>query len=149
MARPPSTYEGRITMGYDIFFTDEIACVKLYTISLFGWLILSWFIKFENLSLSSHRSIDSNDVPKILIPSLLSFSDNFKGVCPPSWTITPNKSLCEFSERQISRTDSRSNGSKYNLSEISKSVETVSGLQLTMIDSIFNSRIANDEWTQQ
>ncbi len=51
------------------------------------------------------------------------------GVCPPSCTTTP----LGRSHRTISSTSSSVSGSKYSLSEMSKSVETVSGFELIMI----------------
>ncbi len=56
---------------------------------------------------------------------------SLSGVWPPYWTMTP----CGFSRSTISSTSSRVSGSKYSRSEVSKSVETVSGLQLTMMVS--------------
>src|SRR5699024_7078240 len=52
-------------------------------------------------------------------------------VCPPNCTITP--SGCSSSITSI--TSSTVNGSKYNLSEMLKSVETVSGLLFMIIAS--------------
>src|SRR5699024_1284610 len=52
-------------------------------------------------------------------------------VCPPNCTTAPSG----FSNSTIFSTSSGVNGSKYNLSAISKSVETVSGLLLTIIVS--------------
>ena len=59
---------------------------------------------------------------------------SFIAVCPPNCKITP--SVCSFSI--IFKTSSSVNGSKYNLSEVSKSVLTVSGLLFTIIVSIPN-----------
>ena len=56
---------------------------------------------------------------------------NFSGVCPPYCTITP----IGFSKSTISITSSNVTGSKYKRSEVSKSVDTVSGLQLIMMVS--------------
>ena len=41
--------------------------------------------------------MDSRLVPKIGIPKLLRDLERFKGVCPPNWTIIPNKFPLEFS----------------------------------------------------
>jgi len=49
----------------------------------------------------------------------------------------------------ISRTSSNVSGSKYSLSEISKSVETVSGFELIMIVLNPSSRNARPARTQQ
>jgi hypothetical protein len=84
-------------------------------------------------------------VPMILTPRRSSGSASFSGVCPPSCTITP--SGC--SSRTISSTSSSVSGSKYSLSDTSKSVETVSGLEFTMIDSHPASRRASAACTQQ
>ena len=65
-------------------FIAFLASEKLKTISLFGCKIFKSFINLANLSLSSHKSIDLKDVPKILIPDSTNFSDNFSGVWPPS-----------------------------------------------------------------
>ncbi len=66
-------------------------------------------------------------------------------VWPPNWTMTP--SGISFSMTFI--TSSIVSGSKYSRSEVSKSVDTVSGLLLMMIDSIPISRSAQTEWTEQ
>ena len=50
----------------------------------------------------------------------------FTAVWPPSWSTMPYG----FSKSKISNIASRSSGSKYNLSDASKSVDTVSGLLL-------------------
>ena len=52
-------------------------------------------------------------------------------VWPPNWRSIPLAS----SRRSISDTDSSVSGSKYSLSLVSKSVETVSGLLLIMMAS--------------
>ena len=44
---------------------------------------------------------------------------------------------------------SQKTGSKYSLSAVSESVETVSGLQLIMMASNPASRAASTPWTQQ
>ena len=64
-------------------------------------------------------------------PSCSSGSANFSGVCPPSCTMTP----IGFSRSTISSTSSSVSGSKYSLSEMSKSVDTVSGFEFTMMVS--------------
>ena len=104
---------------------------------------------FLNLFLSSAKSMESNEVPNIFILFLVKLAANFKGVWPPNWTIQPKSVPLLASALQISITDSSSRGSKYKRSDVSKSVETVSGLQLIMIDSIPNSFSAYAAWTQQ
>ena len=84
-----------------------------------------------NFFLSSAASIEDADVPII---GTLFFSSSFtslSGVWPPYCTITPKG----FSKLIIFNTLSDVIGSKYNLSDVSKSVETVSGLQLIIIVS--------------
>ena len=49
----------------------------------------------------------------------------------------------------ILSTSSGVNGSKYNLSAISKSVETVSGLLFTIIVSYPAALSAHTQWTEQ
>ena len=61
-------------------------------------------------------------------PSFSSARASRSGVCPPSWTTTPNG----CSTWTISSTSSRVSGSKYRASEMSKSVETVSGFEFTI-----------------
>ena len=98
-----------------------IASSEEVAIPFFGWRIFKLDINFWNLSLSSARSIASWEVPKILI-SILLFSNSFasfKGVCPPNWTIIPNKFPDDFSILIISIRSSKLRGSKYNLSEVS------------------------------
>ena len=68
-----------------------------------------------------------------------------RGVCPPSWTMMPRG----FSRWRISSTSSRVSGSKYSLSLMSKSVETVSGFELIMIVSSPASLSASTACTQQ
>ena len=53
------------------------------------------------------------------MPYLFNFSESFKAVCPPSWTITPIGFSCKI----ISYKCSQKTGSKYNLSAISKSAK--------------------------
>ena len=65
-------------------------------------------------------------VPRIGTPAASSPRVSLSGVCPPSCTITP--SGC--SRSTISSTSSSVSGSKYSLSEMSKSVETVSGIRV-------------------
>ncbi len=61
----------------------------------------------------------STDVPKILIPALFRLSAIFRGVCPPSCTITPKTSPFSFYLLMMDKTSSCVSGSKYNLSEVS------------------------------
>ena len=78
-------------------------------------------------------------------PAASSARDSLSGVWPPNCTITPSG----FSTLRISSTSSRVSGSKYSRSEVSKSVETVSGLQLTMMVSNPSSRSCSAACTQQ
>ena len=87
---------------------------------------------------SSAMSIASGDVPRIFTPAASSGRVSLSGVWPPSCTITP--SGC--SRCTISSTSSNVSGSKYSLSDVSKSVETVSGFELIMIVSYPCSRSA-------
>ncbi len=96
-------------------------------------------------SRSSARSIASTEVPRTGAPSSSSPRARFRGVCPPSWTITP----LGCSRWRISSTSSSVSGSKYSLSETSKSVDTVSGFEFTMIVSNPASRSASAACTQQ
>jgi len=56
---------------------------------------------------------------------------SFMAVCPPNCTIAPNG----FSLSTIPAMSSFVRGSKYSLSAVSKSVETVSGLLFTIMVS--------------
>jgi hypothetical protein len=99
----------------------------------------------SNRSRSSARSIASTEVPRMFTPAASSPAARFSGVWPPNCTITPRG----CSRWTISRTSSRVSGSKYSRSETSKSVETVSGFEFTMIVSYPASRSARTAWTQQ
>ena len=70
-------------------------------------------------------------------------------VCPPNWTIVDGKEFLVPSFSKISNTDSWSIGSKYNLSDVSKSVDTVSGFEFIKIDSIFLFSRDQAAWTEQ
>ena len=72
---------------------------------------------------------------------------SFSGVWPPNWTITP--SAASRSTSTTARTSSSVSGSKYRRSEVSKSVETVSGLELTITASRPDSRTVIAACTQQ
>ena len=85
----------------------------------------------ENLLLSSARSIESGLVPMIGTPARSRPTARLSGVWPPSCTMTPSG----LSRSTMASTSSWVSGSKYSLSEVSKSVETVSGLELTMMVS--------------
>ncbi len=90
-------------------------------------------------------SMDSGEVPRIGTPAASSALASRSGVCPPSCTTTPRGR----SQRTISSTSSSVSGSKYSLSEMSKSVETVSGFELIMIVRYPSSRKASPARTQQ
>ena len=64
-------------------------------------------------------------------------------VCPPNATTTPYG----FSVLSMLSTSSSVKGSKYSLSAVSKSVETVSGLLLTMTTSKPLRLSAQTQWT--
>ena len=66
-------------------------------------------------------------------------------VWPPNWQMTPSG----FSLSMISSTSCSVSGSKYRESEVSKSVETVSGLLLMTMDFLPALRSAQDAWTEQ
>ena len=107
--------------------------------------MLSSSIISSNLSLSSASSILSALVPMIFIPLSLKSLASFIAVCPPNWRITPSG----FSFSNIAIISSVTNGSKYSLSAVEKSVETVSGLLLIMILSIPNFFKVFTAWTVQ
>ena len=90
-------------------------------------------------------SMLSTDVPRIFTPRSANGPAKLMAVCPPNCAITPTG----FSLRTISITSSTVNGSKYKLSDVSKSVLTVSGLLLMMIDFIPALRNAQEECTEQ
>ena len=56
--------------------------------------------------------MDSRLVPIMGIPKFFRDLERFNGVCPPNWTITPNKFPFEFSLTIISMTCSTVKGSK-------------------------------------
>ena len=87
----------------------------------------------------------SGEVPRIGTPAASSAFVSCSGVWPPSCTTTPRG----CSSRTISSTSSKVSGSKYSLSEMSKSVETVSGFELIMIVLNPSSRNASPARTQQ
>jgi len=142
---PPNTYEGLIKTGYSNLFAIIIASSSVKTVEPAGLGIPASSIIASNLFLSSAASTISADVPKILTPISEIALINFIAVCPPNWQITPSG----FSFSIISLTSSDVNGSKYNLSDVSKSVETVSGLLFAIIASYPNSRRAHTECTEQ
>ena len=82
-------------------------------------------------------SIDCAVEPSIGSCALSSDCDRFIAVCPPNCTMdggmtTPSSVVSIASFSSMSRTDSSSSGSKYSLSLVSKSVETVSGFEFTI-----------------
>ena len=82
-------------------------------------------------SRSSAASTSSALVPRIGTPIFIKASVSLIAVCPPNCTTAPSG----FSMFTMLSTSSAVNGSKYNLSAISKSVETVSGLLFTIMVS--------------
>ncbi len=79
-------------------------------------------------SLSSAMSMVSAEEPRMGILFAARVFVSFMAVCPPKATTTPRG----FSIFIMSITSSGDRGSKYSLSPVSKSVETVSGLLLTI-----------------
>ena len=90
----------------------------------------------SNLSLSDAISIACAEDPNMSYPFSSNDCDKLIAVCPPNWTTTAGQTSPFHSFSRISITDSSSNGSKYNLELESKSVETVSGLEFTIILAI-------------
>ena len=89
---------------------------------------------------SSARSMASADDPRIGCADAVSGPARLIAVCPPNCRIegtasrspsAPPPAPASFSS--MSSADSSSSGSKYSRSDVSKSVETVSGLLLAMI----------------
>ncbi len=72
-------------------------------------------------------------------------SARLMAVWPPNCTIAP----ATASVRATASTEPMSSGSKYRRSEVSKSVETVSGLELAMMARTPASRSAQAAWTEQ
>jgi hypothetical protein len=87
----------------------------------------------------------STDEPSTATPLSASGSARLMEVWPPNWTTAP----ATPSVRAIASTASRSSGSKYSLSEVSKSVETVSGLELAITARTPASRSAQAACTEQ
>ena len=94
---------------------------------------------------SSARSIASTDEPRIATPWADSGSARLIAVWPPNCTTAPATS----SVRATAAAEEASSGSKYRRSDVSKSVETVSGLELTMIALTPTSRSAHAACTEQ
>merc|ERR1719331_3169526 len=82
--------------------------------------------KLSFLQKSSASSMDCTEVPRIWIPFAARPIARLFGVCPPTLITTPSG----FSKAQTSRIVSSESSSKYRRSDSSKSVLTVSGLQL-------------------
>ena len=80
----------------------------------------------ENRSRSSAASIESTLVPISGAPASASPRARLSGVWPPNCTITPRGVI----RSTMLSTSSRVRGSKNSMSEVSKSVDTVSGLLL-------------------
>ena len=103
-------------------------------------------------SRSSAKSIESKLVPNNGTPAVTKPRAKFSGVCPPNCTTTPTtppersgrSKPPPFNRSMALRVSSRVNGSKNNKSEVSKSVETVSGLELIITDSRPTSPAANE-----
>jgi len=129
IARPPRTYEGRTRTGYPMRAAMIAASSVLVAVPAGGCVMPSSRAIFSNRRRSSAISMDSGGVPRTRTPAASRRRVRRSGVCPPSWTTTPSGR----SSVTISSTSSKVSGSKYSLSEMSKSVETVSGLELIMM----------------
>ena len=145
MARPPSTYEGRTSTGYPMRWATFTASATERAVPFAGWVTPRRRASASNRSRSSATSMESGGVPRMGTPAASSGLVSRSGVWPPSWTTTP----FGRSQRTISITSSKVSGSKYSLSEMSKSVDTVSGLELIMIVRYPSSRNASPARTQQ
>ena len=100
---------------------------------------------WSNSSLSSAASTSSAAVPQIGTPIFIKSSVSLMAVCPPNCTTAPSG----LSNSTIASISSGVRGSKYNLSAISKSVLTVSGLLFTIIVSYPSLENAQVLWTLQ
>ena len=100
----------------------------------FGLLMSKFSIISSNFSRSSASSIFSAPVPRILTFLFSRSLANLIAVCPPNCRMTPSG----FSLSIMFIMSSVTKGSKYNLSPVEKSVDTVSGLLLMIILSIPN-----------
>ena len=129
---PPRTYEGLTNTGKPNLLASSKPSSTFQTPLPFGLSIPNFSNRSSNFSLSSAISIWSAVVPKVLIPFSFKKLASLIAVCPPNCSITPSG----FSLSIIFNTSSSVNGSKYNLSDILKSVLTVSGLLFTIIVSI-------------
>ncbi len=145
MARPPSTYEGRTSTGKPIRSATFTASSTERAVPLAGCVMPRRSASASKRPRSSAMSIESGAVPRMGTPAASSGLVKRSGVCPPSWTTTP----LGRSHRTISSTSSNVSGSKYSLSEMSKSVDTVSGFELIMIVLKPSSRNASPARTQQ
>ena len=101
-------------------------------------------------AVSMERAVE----PSIGMSALSRDWERLIAVCPPNCTIAAGKtisfsSVTMASFSRMSRTLSSSSGSKYRRSLVSKSVETVSGLELTMMLSMPSSLSAQAAWTEQ
>ena len=132
MPCPPKTYEGLTSTGNPSLLASSIPSSKVQTPFPLGLAISKFSNNSSNFSLSSAISICSAVVPKVFIPFSFKKLASLIAVCPPNWSITPSG----FSFSIIFNTSSSVNGSKYSLSEILKSVLTVSGLLFIIIVSI-------------
>ena len=101
-----------MTIGKPISPHISWASISLLATSLVGCFKFKELINFWNLSLSSAKSIAFTEVPRILTPDLSNSFAILRGVCPPSWTITPSNLPFCFSLKIISKTFSLVNGSK-------------------------------------
>mmetsp|Transcript_14341 Transcript_14341/g.41816 ORF Transcript_14341/g.41816 Transcript_14341/m.41816 type:complete len:356 (-) Transcript_14341:2023-3090(-) len=103
IARPPSTYDGRIITGKPSFFAVSNASASERQLPPAGWRMLSLVSTSNQRSRSSARSIASGGVPQISqLPLPLaagtgsafktwsSCLEIFSGVWPPNDTITPS-----------------------------------------------------------
>ena len=123
IARPPRTYEGRISTGYPTRSTIDRASSKLTAVPPGGCGISSCEQTAFQRSRSSAKSIEFGEVPAIMSEGNVLAS--FKGVCPPRPTITPAipgplaRLADSISTSRIFLTSSSVNGSKNNRSLVS------------------------------
>src|SRR5947199_319296 len=125
--------------GYPISLENRLASSRDLSLSHFGSSIFSWSSSWANLERSSAVSMLSGVVPRIVACSDSPLTRLF-AVCPPTLTTTPRgRSLSN-----MSKTRSRLSSSKYSLSSISKSVDTVSGMQFIIMtsDTLFLRAVA-------
>ena len=138
-------------------FAISTACSRPRAIPEGGCARPSSSMTFLNRSRSSASSMLCRPVPISGTPALASPCAKFSGVCPPNCTITPTTpplrapwSMPPPLRRSMQFSVSSSvSGSKKSKSLVSKSVLTVSGLELIMTLSRPISAHAKEAWQQQ